>query len=146
MGKERAKRGGPQLHNIRSWVLQKCNLSDREKGAEQLQEFSVTLVKGFFPFDLSADGCCSQPQKTKLCEEVHPGAALTADLPSHGVSSLTQRRKSFAERLVALFVYPPKPNKGQQTVKVMKVFNQRLPLGSQHTVSCFPLVSRRKNS
>lgn len=97
----------------------------------------MTLEKDFFSFDLSADACHSQPHKPKIYDEVHPSAALITDLPNHVMLSLKQWRKSFAEWLVALFVYPPKPNNVPHIyVEMMKatVFSKRLPLGSPHAV------------
>lgn len=149
IGQERAKPGGPQLYRIKSQALQKCNLSDTEKGAEQLRKFSVTLEKVFFPFDLPAVACCSQPHKPEIYSEVHSSAALITDLPNHVTLSLKQRRKSFAERFVSLFVYPPKPNNVQQIyVEMMKaiIFSKSLPLRSQHIVFLLYLGIKRQNS
>lgn len=96
----------------------------------------MTLEKDSFSFDLSADACHSQPHKPKIYDEVHPGAALIADLPNHMIFSLKQWRKSFIECSAALVVYPPKPNNTQQIVEMMKAtaFTEGLPLRSQCSV------------
>lgn len=105
IGTDRAKPGGPQLYNITSQALQKCNLSDREWEAEQLREFSVTLQKDLFPFDLPTDACHSQPHKTRIYEQVHPSAALPT-ASNHGTLSLKQWSKSFQRgSLLSLFMH-----------------------------------------
>lgn len=104
-GDNRAKPGGPQLYNIKSQTLQKCNLIDRDWGAEQLREFSVTLQKDLFPFDLPTDPCRSWPHKTRIYEQVHPSAALPT-ASNHGTLSLKHWSKSFLRgSLLSLFMH-----------------------------------------
>lgn len=116
----RAKPGGPQLYNIKSQASQKCNLIDRQWEAEQLREFSVTLQKDLFPFDLPTDACHSQPHKTRIYEQVHPSAALPT-ASNHGIVTETLEQK-LPEGFLALSPWT-------KIVELMKatLFNKSLP-------------------